>query len=51
LVGPDVWLEIGAMEIDDDALEEISFTGCSTIHLTTTMKERWEKKISQDEQY
>ena len=50
LLGPELWVEMGAMELDDET-EEICLAGFSVKKLTPGMKERWNTEIKKDDEY
>ena len=50
LLGPELWVNMGAMELDDET-EEICLAGFSVKKLTPGMMERWNKEIEKDDEY
>jgi len=51
MLGPDQWLEIGAMEIDDDEYETVEIGAIEIAKMDQAQKESLKQDALQDEEY
>jgi transposase InsO family protein len=51
LLGPELWVQMGALEMEDNEIEEIVLAGFSVKRLTPTIMERWNTEVEKDTKY
>src|SRR6202158_4436240 len=51
LLGPELWINMGSMDIEDEEIEEIVLAGFSINKLTSKVMECWTTEIGKDNKY